>query len=130
MNKKGAFGKVDVLKRVARAQNERIRNCVMENWCSYDTDYSKRVEEVLAKLQQHHAKCVWESGYKPKKTSYIKETQNYGATESIGLSSECERSDTFNQKIYPVIEELDYVLRELKDIKSKWWYKFFKFWEK
>ena len=117
------MNKIDFFKRGYRGQDELIRNVVVKQWDEMDVSYSKRIEEVLATLQQYHAKCVWEGGYKPKKSHFISEKHNYGLTEGIGISSECEKSETFHQKVYPLIEELDGVLKELKEIKSKWWYK-------
>lgn len=124
------MNKAELFKRMHRAQDEKVRNCVKQHWGIYDKEYTKKTEEVLATLQQHHARCVWERGYKPKTSQIIQNRFNYDYMIDIGVASDCERSETFNQKIFPLIEELDCVLKELKEIKIKWWYKLFTFFGK
>lgn len=121
---------IDVLKRQYRPSEQKMRNVIQERWGEYDKEYVNRTKEVITKLGQYHAESVWKEGYKPQNAMLIEQDWNYSCMKGIGVASDAERTDTINQRIYPLIEELDFLMKRLKNIENKWWYKFFRFWDK
>lgn len=100
-----------------------VRKAVQASWDDTEKYYQEYIPKMTEMLAKYMGQRVWKDGYYPVKTTFIEECSDYSTVKGFGAKTDMKIEETYAQRFFPLFHAYEKAVNEIKDIKSKWWYK-------